>query len=249
VGTAAAPAYSFRGDTDTGMYRYGTNSLGFATSGANRMFMNTSGIFANIGIYPGTTNTHPLGNTTYRWNAIWIATQADGGKINMGNNDTIEYDDSNNEFKFYMDGTLRTILGQNATRFSGAILYYTAMATFSSGGYATLRRRDSDGRILELTSHPKYKKNIRRAPQALKRAKALAKSANTKHWEDADDEDGESAAGLLSTDVAEHWPEAIRWDPEDPTVAKGIHYEMLVAPLLELVADLEQRVNDLERGR
>lgn len=41
-GTAAAPSISFAADTDTGIYRYATNSIGFATGGANRFFMSGS---------------------------------------------------------------------------------------------------------------------------------------------------------------------------------------------------------------
>ncbi len=39
AGTAASPAYSFESDPDTGMYRYGTNALGFATGGSYDMLM------------------------------------------------------------------------------------------------------------------------------------------------------------------------------------------------------------------
>ena len=41
-GTAAAPGYSFDGDSDTGMYRLDANQIGFAVNGTNvstaRMF-------------------------------------------------------------------------------------------------------------------------------------------------------------------------------------------------------------------
>ena len=41
-GTAAAPSISFAADSDTGIYRYAANSIGFATGGANRFFMSGS---------------------------------------------------------------------------------------------------------------------------------------------------------------------------------------------------------------
>ncbi len=43
-GSAAAPVYSFSGDTDTGMYRYHHNSFGFASNGLNKMSVNTAGV-------------------------------------------------------------------------------------------------------------------------------------------------------------------------------------------------------------
>lgn len=42
-GSSSAPAYSFLGDPDTGIYRYGTNIIGFATAGVHRWMINASG--------------------------------------------------------------------------------------------------------------------------------------------------------------------------------------------------------------
>jgi hypothetical protein len=43
AGTAAAPFYTFAGVSDTGLYRSTGSTLGFATTGTARMFINTSG--------------------------------------------------------------------------------------------------------------------------------------------------------------------------------------------------------------
>ena len=43
-GTASTPAYSFSGDINTGMYRYGSDSIGFATGGVNRARISGDGI-------------------------------------------------------------------------------------------------------------------------------------------------------------------------------------------------------------
>jgi len=50
-GTAAAPSYTFSGDTDNGLYYAGTNSIGLATAGTNVILIDSTG---NVGI--GTTN-------------------------------------------------------------------------------------------------------------------------------------------------------------------------------------------------
>ncbi len=47
AGSAAAPAFSFSGDTDNGMFKAGTNQLGLSTSGVERMRFDASG---NIGL-------------------------------------------------------------------------------------------------------------------------------------------------------------------------------------------------------
>ncbi|MEK7635632.1 MAG: hypothetical protein AAB405_00915 [Patescibacteria group bacterium] len=43
-GSISSPAYSFSNDTNTGMYRYGSDILGFVTGGLSRMMINGSGI-------------------------------------------------------------------------------------------------------------------------------------------------------------------------------------------------------------
>ena len=54
-GTAAAPSYTFSGDTDNGLYYAGTNSIGLATAGANAILIDSS---ARVGI--GTTSPDSL---------------------------------------------------------------------------------------------------------------------------------------------------------------------------------------------
>ena len=39
-----APAFSFSADLDTGMYRRGTNSIGFSTGGTEWMYISSAGI-------------------------------------------------------------------------------------------------------------------------------------------------------------------------------------------------------------
>lgn len=55
-GTAAAPSYTFSGDTDNGLYYAGTNSIGLSTAGTNAILIDSS---RNVGI--GTSSpTRPL---------------------------------------------------------------------------------------------------------------------------------------------------------------------------------------------
>ena len=52
--TAAAPAFSFTNDTNTGMYRYSADTLGFSTAGAWRMLVNASTFYVPS-VYSSTT--------------------------------------------------------------------------------------------------------------------------------------------------------------------------------------------------
>lgn len=83
-GSAAAPAFSFSGDTDNGMYYIGTNSVGFSTGGTARMSIDSSGnvgigftsstyrlqvndIIATVTGFGNFTALQALGGAGYRW--------------------------------------------------------------------------------------------------------------------------------------------------------------------------------------
>jgi len=88
-GTANSPAYAFSNDVSTGMYRIGTNILGFSTAGSEKMRINSNG---NISIGGTTNNSYKLniqgdislvsGNESY---AIISPSQSNQGmKISVG---------------------------------------------------------------------------------------------------------------------------------------------------------------------
>lgn len=66
-GSAGTPAYSFTGDTDTGMYLSASNTLGFAAGGVLRASLNTTTLsLDSVNIIPSTDNTRSLGSNTLR---------------------------------------------------------------------------------------------------------------------------------------------------------------------------------------
>ena len=50
AGTASLPAYSFAGDTDTGMYRFAGNGIGFAANGANVALLSSTSLILASGV-------------------------------------------------------------------------------------------------------------------------------------------------------------------------------------------------------
>jgi len=60
--TASAPSYSWTGDTNTGMYRVGTDQLGFATGGVARITVSTSAITCTLPVSASSFST--LGTIT-----------------------------------------------------------------------------------------------------------------------------------------------------------------------------------------
>lgn len=56
-GAAATPSYSFINDTNTGMYRYTTDQIGFATAGTHRMSIDSTGLRLSTGYYIAQSTT------------------------------------------------------------------------------------------------------------------------------------------------------------------------------------------------
>ena len=77
-GTASSPAYQFVSDTNTGMFRIGTDQLGFSTAGGQAMMINANGL-VGIGTNASANNLE-----------IWKATGA-SLRIQGGNNDSDAY--------------------------------------------------------------------------------------------------------------------------------------------------------------
>lgn len=66
-GTAAAPGITFNGDANTGLYRFGADTLGFATGGTGRMLLQSTGL------HPVTDNSVALGTSSFRWSDVRAA--------------------------------------------------------------------------------------------------------------------------------------------------------------------------------
>jgi len=71
-GSAAAPAYSFDTDSDTGMYRVTTNALGFATAGTNALTIGASQNSTFAGdIRASVDSSHDIGTDTVRFANVY----------------------------------------------------------------------------------------------------------------------------------------------------------------------------------
>lgn len=194
-------------------------------------------------IEPSSDGLYDLGTSTRRWRDIHLYK---AGKLIWSNNDYFQYDETNNEWKIYTDGVLTTILGRNASRFSGVMRLYQAMPTSTSSGYAVMSRLDSNGTVIERTSHPDYKANIRPLTAPLIAATKLVRNVKPYVYGEKGAPDEGESTGLLSTEVSAYWPDAIRWDPEIPDRPKGIHYDELVIPIITVLKDVLERLDVLE---
>ena len=127
--------------------------------------------------------------------------------------------------------------------FAGKLFMSTALPQTSTGSYATLRRF-SDGSIKELISSERFKKDI--TDVALSDAYKIL-DARPIHYRDINDDSSDPVqAGLSAESLHDSgWTYAVTYD-EDTTTPKGINYEMLVAPLIAIIKDLNNRLEALE---
>jgi len=125
--------------------------------------------------------------------------------------------------------------------------FYLGQAnTFSSGGYYTLRSRDSDRQVMEWTSSERWKKDIVDLPVAEAYKILDARPIKFRGIDDASSVPLE--AGLSAESLHEAGYEyAVRYDEghwgETP---RGIYYEMLTAPILAILKDMKTRLEALE---
>ena len=117
---------------------------------------------------------------------------------------------------------------------------------FSSGGYWTLRSRDSDRQVMELVSSERYKKDIVDMPLEEAYQVLDARVIKYRGIDDADDvplEAGLSAESLHNAG----YEYAVRYDEghwgETP---RSIYYEYLTVPLIKICQDQKDRIESLE---
>jgi len=135
-GTAAAPTYTFSGDTDNGLYYAGTNSIGVSTNGTNAILIDSTG---NVGIgttSPGykcdidvTGSALRLNSTTAQALLVISSDDNASAKIEFGDesdNDrgAITYDNPNNALIFQANAAERMRIDS-----SGRLLVGTSTAS------------------------------------------------------------------------------------------------------------------------
>lgn len=118
--------------------------------------------------------------------------------------------------------------------------------TFSSGGYWTLRSRDSDRQVMELVSSERFKKDIVDMP--LEEAYEVLDARVIKYRGIDDDDDAPLEAGLSAESLHDAGYEyAVRYDEghwgETP---RSIYYEYLTVPLIKICQDQRDRIESLE---
>ena len=251
--SAAAPAYSFDGDTGVGMFNAATNALGFTTSGVERMRILAAG---NIGIAT-TTPAYPL---------------EVNGTVAFGNRLYLTGDGSNNAFIAVKGGTeagnLAFGIGVSTTNVDHVKIYTNGverMRITSAGNvgigtstptYQLQLSTDSAAKPTSNTwtiaSDSRVKSNI----SAVDVNQSYDVISNLKLKEFTYDTNKINATGsyvgFIAQEVEQVIPSAVRTQPftaSDGTIIpdfKMLDVDPIYKHLIQVVQDLTKRVKELE---
>ena len=127
--------------------------------------------------------------------------------------------------------------------------YLGQASTFSSGGYYTLRSRDSDRQVMELVSSERFKKDIVDMP--LEEAYQVLEARPILYRGLDDDSSVPLEAGLSAESLHNAGYEyAVKYDEghwgETP---RSIYYEYLTAPIIKVLQDMQERIIYLEENQ
>tara|TARA_R100000005_G_scaffold96731_1_gene86947 strand:+ start:8224 stop:10035 length:1812 start_codon:yes stop_codon:yes gene_type:complete len=127
--------------------------------------------------------------------------------------------------------------------------YLGQASTFSSGGYYTLRSRDSDRQVMELVSSERFKKDIVDMP--LEEAYQVLEARPILYRGIDDDDSVPLEAGLSAESLHNAGYEyAVKYDEghwgETP---RSIYYEYLTAPIIKVLQNMQERITYLEENQ
>ena len=271
-GTVEFESGTFRGDMIAGNFKTAASGtrIEMLSTSSNFMALHTANSVASypgqVTVNEGTDGTHgdhsnfqllaPAMTGSYR-PGISIRHYDDGDSwLNLGLTGSptpqLNLQNFGGARQFFIDNVTQVFI-------DGAVYLDDALEEWSSSGYATVRRRDSDGELVELTSSQRFKTNITSIPEN----KASAIDQLRPVYYQGNGDSGATSVGLIAEETYPIWPEAVnlrpvdeddkpikqRADEELPThtmVPWSINYEMLVVPLILKVQNLEKRLAALE---
>ena len=259
--TATAPSFSFTGDTDTGIFRTGTNSLGLTTGGTVRLTLSTSALVSTLpfdapdgtagapaftfsgdpdtGIFRPATNT--LAFTEGGVEAMRIDSS---GNLLVGT--TSSSLESGAGFKFNSNDTMGMVVN-SATGGSSHIHLYNINATFNgyrfyvatNGGIYNFSGNNSN------LSDERTKTNVELAGDYLGKVCAIP----VKLFNYKDESEGEQRTlGVIAQDVEAVAPELVNNEgfgesPEGEAPLKSIYTTDMMYALMKAIQELNAKVD------
>jgi hypothetical protein len=239
--SATAPSFSFTGDTDTGVFRTGTNSLGLTTGGTVRLTLSTSALVSTLPFdAPDGTAAQP---------AFTFSGDTNTG-IFRPSSDTIAFAEGGVE-AMRIDSSGRLLVGTTSTAGGASTKLYLRSGNQtwqagpdSGGGFVVYNSSDvgvfisSGSTSWTAQSDERLKTTIKPFENAAQKVCTLR--AGTGRY--LTDDESVSRSFLIAQDVQKVLPEAVIVQPDERGTL-GLAYTevipLLVASIQELKAELD----------
>lgn len=234
-GSQGAPSITFTSDTDTGIYRYSTNAIGFTTGGTMDAYF-SGGYLYIPAAYSGTTSLAPnmyiASSGQFYRSTYAVSNFTSSAHTSAHTAIQSVYPSANNTYG----------LGWSSYRWRD--LYVVGGTT---AGSTDIHINASTGQLLQVTSSKRFKKHIKDYDGGLELlSKMRPRSFQWKKgMDDGNNVEGTQHIGMIAEELVEVAPEYVNLD-EDGT-PWSIRYSALVVPLLQAVQELNQRLTNVEQ--
>lgn len=230
AGSASNPAYSFRGDLNTGMYRISADIIGIATGGAERLRIQSD--------YLRTTGGS-TGNPAIK---VTSDSNSTPGYTWSGDSDTGMYRISANYLGLAAAGTLIIQVASNDTSLPGVgTTTNSSLPAYRSGEPTTTS-------IERLTSSRRFKKFIKRSD--FDDLEPIFDAIEVKNWKEKKTmiahPSEKTIHGVIAEEVFEYAPQYVVID-DDGLPSAVDPANAFIMPTIAKVKRLEKRIAELER--
>lgn len=238
-GSASAPAFSFSGDTDNGMYYVGTNSIGLATAGTARVVIDSSG---NVGV-KATTMVRDFQVGGFSGNPeICIGSGTTGtGAISFGDGATgndpwrgyIQYNHSS-DYMFF--GTTNA----NRLQITSAGAMGLGIAPTNTSG----RFEASNDIVAYSSSDKNWKKNIKNIDSPLEKLSQI--NGVEFDWIEDEPVHGNKGhdIGVIAQEIEQVLPEIVQTRESG---MKAVQYDKIIPLLVECIKDQQKQIEELKQ--
>jgi hypothetical protein len=223
-GVSYQPSHSFTSDTNTGMYRSGTDQLGFSTGGSQRVNISNSTFYVAGNLGAGTNS--PLAKLHV--NGISLVRGSTGvGDFYLGNVGTA------NHFRFHTNNS-NTYFDMNCGnvywRDGGSTRYtfFPSTANMTINGTLT---QNSDSRV---------KENVVEIGDCISKVQAM----RGVYYNRTDFNTEVTKVGVIAQEVEAVLPELILESPDDGL--KSVAYSELTAVLINAIKEQQEIIEDLK---
>jgi hypothetical protein len=231
-----SPAYSWEGDTTTGVFRQAASSIGFATGG-NEQFRITNGTNYTFNTFDMQgnditnldqclPNADAVGSPAYSWE---------------GDTNTGLFSNLDGYVRFASNGSEKMSIGTDYN--NGVRSYFTGLNTATTGTDLIL---DGSNEMRPKSSSRAFKKGIRPAgPEWATKVRHLQpvtfqyKKANHPGY-------GDRFLGLIAEDTAQVFPELVTYDTDNNPI--GLDTYAMSAAAFASIQDLYARIEQLEKA-